>query len=1001
MPNFRNQNEMEIEFDAQIDDELIEASMQSAGRAADKLGEKLEQALGPKNKKAAKEGALAGTDLVKQGTAETSAEVERLGKTWQQTQRQQLRFGSAGMAAIEALMSKVTAAKLAVVGLAAGVVSSITLVQQASATSRSEAGLLNLGVDQKRLAAINAALNNTVDKVTLMGQVREAIISGNDVQQLEQLAKAAAVLAKQTGLSKQEAFQMLTTGELQEGLLQKLGLSQKQITNEILKAKLAMGGVGSELDAVTERNIRNRVIIDQLRKLSGDWKSNTKQVGDNSAQILARLKDSASALGQRLLPYANKLVNLFGKTLDKLEGMQKWIDQIGNSKSFKEFSKAMGEIATFAKNSVGYLKELKAEIDRTFKIDSIKAFSGFFERFVKSLPYVQTGVTAMKGLRMTIQQANKDAKTLLANKPQPKSIFDLDVWKQLGKVSGRINNELARHQKERLNRMKRIREERIRQAREARLALQGEAREMIRTFDQNFTDLLSNLGGSFSGVISAMKEIPEKFRVLGSLPHLREGISKTIGLSLKQIDAQKKQLGLSDEQVKAAKLFNLALQAGKLDIEEYIGNEKAVNAQLKAGLSTLQAQSKIASVLVEKNNLAKDVAASKLTVELMQNQLLSKQKQLREAIEKNLFKGNQSAVKGLLTQDQVLRSQLKTLSDARARYKAISKERKRLLDLQMAGAKIELRGEVASKFLTIEKERNALVQKRLAIMNELSAAAGTTSQYDLINQRAAARIREAELSVKSLGIQLATLQDRLKQGLVPTGEIAITKANIALIKQKIAAQQDYIDKVNQIRDVQARNITLVGQLEQKALERLRNDVAEKANMFTSMGQEVMGSVGGIITNFFSDLATNQENALQTAGSAFLQVLAGMAAKLAAFYITTGTAQLFVPPYTGGGAIAAGVALAALASGLGVASSVVAPSASNSSSAAASSSARTSFQSSLPGVQRPDSRRPENKYYLVNGAPWLGSNGQVARRWAGWMETEGRKQKGRNVRIFGG
>jgi hypothetical protein len=239
---------------------------------------------------------------------------------------------------------------------------------------------------------------------------------------------------------------------------------------------------------------------------------------------------------------------------------------------------------------------------------------------------------------------------------------------------------------------------------------------------------------------------------------------------------------------------------------------------------------------------------------------------------------------------------------------------------------------------------------------------------------------------------LANLQanlERLKAK--PTGAGAGSPAealrNIEAVRnmeERIRLQKMMVEGIRAQSEEQVRLNTFTGQFQQL----WRSDVVMLPAKAAQVTKESMEGMLGIISSSVETMITGTiGEAGAAAGKMFLDVLAGAAAKMGAYFIAVGAAQQWVPPYTGAGAIAGGVALLALSGALKGAGSIVGGMGSPApSTGGAVSGKEPSFQpSSLPGQKTPAGSAPVNFYFSVNQEPWNQKSDQERfsslRRWS--------------------
>lgn len=520
---------------------------------------------------------------------------------------------------------------------------------------------------------------------------------------------------------------------------------------------------------------------------------------------------------------------------------------------------------------------------------------------------------------------------------------------------------------------------------------QTEARSILRNFQSNFLDLLSNIGGPVSGVISAMREIPERFRVLGSLPQLRLGLQATIGLTQQQIQQLREQNVLSQQQVQAAKLFNLALQAGQLDLKEFIGNERAVNEQLRAGITSLSAQAKLYQVLVEQNNQAKDVAASLNTIEIARNEITSKRAVIFRDIQRVISGDSRKNILDLTGQLAVLDKQLSTLNRASQAYRNISSERTKLLRIQEQIARIELRTELGTRRLDLADKELQIQGQLLESRRKLAELARQRDMSSFIGEQAGLQIAAIGSQIARLTLELTKLQQKSKAGVFNTPEQKeAAREQEASLKRQIdllGQQSVKISEVSRKQIQQAkRALTLVGTLEKRS----KDAIASLNDTIANLLGQTFTAIGTAFSALFEGLVTADKDVGKNFGKNILNALGDLAIQFGSFLIASGTGLAFLPGGQGaiGAAVQGGVLLALGGALKGVGTLV----GGGGETAGASNAAATQPRFSEPvtglGGQR-QARERQEVFVLINGASFFGSPEEQFRRFKKWRSRNSR------------
>jgi hypothetical protein len=822
-------------------------------------------------------------------------------------------------------------------------------------TSQKE-GLLNLGVSPEYLSSINAQLGNTLDKTQLIKQVQGAVAKGTDLSLLQDAAKAAAHLAKQLGLSKEEMFAQVSAGELQEGVLQRLGMSQTALNNKIAQAAASMGLGTTELDAATKRTIQIKAIIEATRKQTDNWKGSTAQTGDEAARTLAALKDTTKELGVKALPYMLKLA----KGARRLLG---YLDQAATT--YKTHSQELKEIYDWTAKWMGAIRDatplLKGveavlrKITSTTELDLAK-------RLAKTLKSEDAKHNAL--VQKQIEQAKKRAQSVEAQQ----------------KIAASEQQRLA------LAALKRRAEAEKQQYLADLRARQDQALDLIRNFSEKIVQTVADQGGSFGTVASALTDIFEKTRTFASTKFGLDAIqlvSKTIKKLggdtnrdlIRQVELQAQNANATRRTAQAAQLLAGWIRGGADDTAEFLANEKAANAQLKAGLSTLQAQAKIASLRVEQANLYKDVTQFAKNAETTINALNKERNRL--------LKVGNDAARAKASIHSII---IQRLEKTKSQFTAIAAERKRILGLAMSHAEVEreleetlIRQRMASD-LRSSKGQTGDVKRELGGLKGKdvtpeSIAADTRKRVDA--ERDALKQGQAKLKAMSAKHHTDMKSDADKlfdsMGSFDVGDIASISSDAARRKAEIDHQiklnKEHIKRIKYIKEVgkeKIRQLTFVGQAQKQFEVTTTQWHANAAAQLKSTTESLIGGFAESMRNVLTGIAKGDENVGANFGKSTLEALANLSIQWGSFMTLQGIGMLAGYQPSGGAVLTAGIGLTGLGVGLGVASSLLSPSLSKPASAGAASNPQFDR---IPGTEPKATGNIRETYVLVNAVPW--------------------------------
>jgi hypothetical protein len=188
---------------------------------------------------------------------------------------------------------------------------------------------------------------------------------------------------------------------------------------------------------------------------------------------------------------------------------------------------------------------------------------------------------------------------------------------------------------------------------------------------------------------------------------------------------------------------------------------------------------------------------------------------------------------------------------------------------------------------------------------------------------------------------------------------------------KLELMRKQLEIAGQISDETARRNTVAGRFVDLMKAELVGLSEKTAQMFKGMATSVLGGMGSLVSGFFETMIVDGVGkAAANAGKMFLDVLAGAAAQMGAYFMAVGTAQMFVPPYSGAGAIAGGAALLALSGILkGTGSLIGASAPTTTTPSGGAGTAPSAPPSSLPDQKTPRDMRPVQFYFSVSQEPW--------------------------------
>jgi len=301
----------------------------------------------------------------------------------------------------------------------------------------------------------------------------------------------------------------------------------------------------------------------------------------------------------------------------------------------------------------------------------------------------------------------------------------------------------------------------------------------------------------------------------------------------------------------------------------------------------------------------------------------------------------------------IVQAKLRSAAYRKAERDRLSAQRKALRDA-IALRKKQFDNETKfNKARFQAKEAQFQGEQRIArLRQQLQKARGPVGEGAQLQQGATARIAAVTQQIKKLNFQIAETQ-RLQASAM--GLTAAGRQQISDLTKQIALRQQEISLIRKTATAQIEGLSLMGRMRRADEQDVLAYTQRQAEMFRSLRNEAIMGVGGAISSVMEGIVSGQQNILQSAGKMFLDMLGGMAMKLGAFYVAAGIPAMFVPPYTGAGAVAGGVALMALGGALKGAGSLI---------GGAGSSSGGGSSSSASAGRPPDIGSPESSRGLA-------------------------------------
>jgi len=781
--------------------------------------------------------------------------------------------------------------------------------------------------------------------ISMMEGTREAtsIATAGFEGMQKKVAETANAIGFLTNVSNEAALEQVKSGQISIEFLNLIGHTQQTIENAIKKASSELG---RELTEIERRRVVFKNISKDLGKVSHLAGALAKATP--FAKLTANIKSAGEAIFNSLAPAYVKLSEALNKSLPDIIG--------------------------FVESSIRSLKGLAQGAAESWEFvgKKIKMVTDQIPTWVKALAAAGTAVATapIRGIIGLVKMAGRGAKEIQTLTGNTAKAMSKTAGAGVKTLADKMRDELKRLQKARLG--KRLGATIVSEQLDEIKGFQTEARTLLRNYTASFLDSISALGGPIAGVFSALKDAPERFKIFAALFG-----KKTLTNLLKSTKQQREEMFKAHKQGdKLRKVFTLLqsrIKAGVHDLNEFVNNEVAVNAQLKAGNSLFASQAKLASVIVEQLNQKKDVTVAIFGLIKVIAQL-----------EKEGGFVNLKVAKSL-------RLQLD-------RYKAIGIERARSLQITKMTAIAELQIEKTTQRREAKDRQREILRGVLDLVNQIQVTQGRMMPQEKARLDMLQRVRDVQIVIRDLVSKKMQIENRIAIGLDEASQRAAASNVISLMKQ-IDLLNLKKEKIQQVHEADLKGMTVAD-----AFWRAKNESAGKIAQDTgrqlySSFQTALGGIGNIISSTMEMVVSGAGDAGANAGKLFLDVLAGMATQMGSFFIAAGAAQQFVPPYTGAGAIAGGVALLALAGTLkGLGSLVGGGGASAPSVSSGGASAPSMPPLQLPGSKSPDGRAPVNFFFASAPLPWQ-KDSQNEQAQARAMQSWGRRMSNEGVSPF--
>lgn len=874
----------------------------------------------------------------------------------------------------------------AVITVTAAVGGAFLAVKALGDAANTRDGLLGLGVDEARVNRISQLLNGTVDKLSLSRKLLDASNSGIMASQFEDMAKSAAFIAKQLGVSKEQALELVSQGSLTDGQLQKIGTSALAIQNKISAIELKRSGT---LDDMTRKQERIKAILDAARKSSRNFTTSTQQAGDASARLYAEFKNTSEELGRAALPALNKIAKSATSFLQAMQKVPGIFEEIGRNPVIKETVETYKSFVRLVKYTKDQVKDFVGDSSGWAKILKSAMYEALPGQLKLALRIIPKASTAIKSLAKDVKQLEVGGKkAATAYVPDPKVLAKAEADSKA--YFDRIKRQIEEEKREATRRAKARRDEQKRQRIEEARARQEAAKDLVRNSSEKLIQTIADQGGAFGTIASAMTDVFEKTRMFSATGWGLDGIRAFTKIAqenrnnanadlVKQIELNKERLKIDGKALEAAKLLAGWAQGGADDTKEFVANEKAANAQLRTGLSLLQSRAKVGQLVLERANLQKDVTQFQEKTEKSINILMARRDTLA-------IIGTKEA-KAQAAQHVIA---IQRLERTNKTFQKIAAERKQILAIAERHAQIELSIEKQQKRNANRRAVEDMQAQVAAARRQLaSLRGGGDGAGFLADQKAKAQ--ETKRAIEDLSLRAGQLQQQMLAGFANAGDKQVAQDELAAIKERIRLHKELLDANKQVTDEKLRGLTVTGAFIDQMRTQAKDFTKQVGVQLAGTFQGFMGSVGNGVAGMFQTIASGGELTAQEMGKNFLNILGDIAMQMGGFFVAAGTAQMFVPPYTGAGAIAGGLALMGLGGALkGGAAAISTP------QTAAPSAPTFALGNNQPNLLPADTsrgdRRPVELHYHVGRTPWSRTTPTPEQDYADMMAWSGQMSR---------
>lgn len=842
--------------------------------------------------------------------------------------------------------------------------------------------------------ALQKQFDGAISKATAFNTLIELQASGIGKELAPAIAQASRALSFVAGLPRAEILQQLTSGEVSDDILQKIGVRAGELA-------LATQQRANALDRELTKYDRVKIALELINKGASRLGTTLETIaGRDIVNPITKLKNSLQDLVfgvlRTIAPEVNKIIKSAGGVdglVKRIEGFVKNSLLPAIQDLVKQVKKALKQIQEEAKSGgKSFFSVFTSRMSEAVAEGILKGIVIATKKGAKGLAnFVAAQFTSSTSLASADFQRREEARLRAARQAANRVTGTASVTGSLivgGTKGGRRGVSRA-----------------AQEIAAERAALASEARALTRNFLSTALDALSNLGGTISGVFSSLKDLPEKAKVFLATKQTREALLSVVKdidkPLLQQLQLIRNNTKLTDQQKQAAVIFAIQSKAGLDDAREYLRNQQVVTSELKAANSFLTSNAQQAALAKQENDKTTDLTTSLKRLEAQLEVLLIR----RAKLEQQIATGRGLQVVRARAQLAITDQQIKRAGDFAQAYARQNALQKTALSFQRLQGDLERQQEIER--LNRQSRQIAATAKlnTLSLQGQLLSAKGFSAQASLIQQEIQGKRQIADLDAKILqtqqAIQKVTLQaaaDRLKGN----------KAAASAAEQRVSALNTQKTALQEQRDLQ---VQIAAQLTKNAEQAttfaggFRQAFADAENAgrnFVNVLGLQLGNLSRSAIQFATDsLVKLGEGLGQLAqglkgfdlGADFrqraLSFLSDLAVQLGSFFVTAGTGLLLA------GDVARGPALIGIGAALATGGGFVKAFAGGTGAATATAGINAIRQAPSAAPTRQQQQQTTETFILFNRAPWsLGTPEQEFRQFQAWKNRQSRTIGGR-------